>query len=282
MSGEDDSIIISHDDRVMTILMNRPHKLNAYSGDMKPRLIEAIREGDESDRVGCMIIKGAGTSFSSGSDLSADVKPDSVTYQNTYETSIKDDIRRLRRNNASSAFFDSKLQTPIIAQVHGWCLAGGLEIAMKCDLIVAADDAKFGYPIVRNTASPPTHMFTYLMGTQWSRYLLYTGDHVDGRTAARIGLALLSVPLEELDERVNALAQRIATVPPELIAINKAICEQALDAMGRPLLQELALEADAIAHKTTVMKNFYEIGETDGYKAALEFINKPYTNEPAT
>ena len=77
----------------------------------------------------------------------------------------------------------------------------------------------------------------------------------------------------------NALAHRIATVPPDLLAVNKAICEKALDAMGRQLMQSLAIEADAIAHKTPVMKKFYEIGKTEGFKAALEAINRPYTNQ---
>ncbi len=275
----DDSIVVSYDDRVMTILLNRPEKLNAYAAEMRPRLIEAVREGDESDDVGCIVIKGAGRAFCTGSDLSADVKPGHKHYENAYDASIKDDIRSLQKGegSGSAVFFGS--QTPIIAQVHGWCLAGGLEIAMKCDFIVCSDDAKFGYPIVRNMASPPSHMFTYLMGTQWTRFLLYTGDHIDGPTAARVGLALKSVPLEDLDEAVRELAHRIATVPPELLAVHKRICEKALDAMGRPLLQELAIEANAMAHKTTVMRDFYAIGKEQGYKAALEHINKPYTKE---
>ena len=165
----DDSIVVSYDDRVMTILLNRPEKLNAYAAEMRPRLIEAVREGDESDDVGCIVIKGAGRAFCTGSDLSADVKPGHKHYENAYDASIKDDIRSLQKGegSGSAVFFGS--QTPIIAQVHGWCLAGGLEIAMKCDFIVCSDDAKFGYPIVRNMASPPSHMFTYLMGTQWTR-----------------------------------------------------------------------------------------------------------------
>ncbi len=276
---EDDAILVSHDDRVMTITLNRPHKLNAYAAEMRPNLVEAVREGDESKEVGCIVIKGAGRAFCTGSDLSADVKPGHRDYENAYDASIKDDIRSLQKGegSGSAVFFGS--QTPIIAQVHGWCLAGGLEIAMKCDFIVCSDDAKFGYPIVRNMASPPSHMFTYLMGTQWTRYLLYTGDHIDGPTAARVGLALKSVPLDELDNTVAQLAHRIATVPPELLAVHKGICEKALDAMGRPLLQDLAIEANAMAHKTTVMRDFYAIGKEKGYRAALDFINQPFTNE---
>jgi enoyl-CoA hydratase len=276
---EDDNILVSHEDRVMTITLNRPHKLNAYAAEMRPNLVEAVRQGDESKDVGCIVIKGAGRAFCTGSDFSADVKPGHKDYENAYDASISDDIRSLQKGegSGSAVFFGS--QTPIIAQVHGWCLAGGLEIAMKCDFIVCSDDAKFGYPIVRNMASPPSHMFTYLMGTQWTRYLLYTGDHIDGPTAAQVGLGLKSVPLDELDDTVKALAIRIATVPPQLLAVHKSVCEKALDAMGRPLMQDVAIEANAMAHKTTTMRDFYAIGKERGYKEALDFINQPYTNE---
>jgi enoyl-CoA hydratase len=274
----DPKIVVSHDERVLTILIDRAEKLNALTSSMRTALFDAVREADESDEVGCIVIKGAGSSFCAGADLAADVTPRDG-YLNDYDRSIQQDIRSLRRGEGygSAVFWYS--QTPIIAQVQGYCVAAGLELAMHCDFIVAAEDAKFGYPIVRNIASPPSHMFTYLMGPQWTKYMLYTGDYLDGTTAAAAGLALWAVPAGELDERVSALAHRIATVPPDLLAVNKAICEKALDAMGRQLMQSLAIEADAIAHKTPVMKKFYEIGKTEGFKAALEAINRPYTNQ---
>jgi enoyl-CoA hydratase len=149
-------------------------------------------------------------------------------------------------------------------------------LVTHCDLIVAARDAQFGYPIVRNMASPPSHMFSYLMGVQWTKDLLLTGDLIDGETAAKAGLVLWAVPPEELNSRVSALAHRIATVPPELLAINKSICEKALDAMGRLMVENLALEADAMAHKTPTMKQFFEVGKRHGFKAGLEAVNRPY------
>ncbi len=274
----DPKIVVSRAERVLTILIDRAEKLNALTSGMRTALFDAVREADESDEVGCIVIKGAGSSFCAGADLAADVTPRDG-YLNDYDRSIRHDIRSLRRGEGygSAVFWYS--QTPIIAQVQGYCVAAGLEMAMHCDFIVAAEDAKFGYPIVRNIASPPSHMFTYLMGPQWTKYMLYTGDYLDGATAAAAGLALWAVPAGELDERVSALAHRIATVPPDLLAINKAICEKALDAMGRQLMQTLAIEADAMAHKTPVMKKFYEIGKAEGFKAALEAINRPYTNK---
>jgi enoyl-CoA hydratase len=235
---------------------------------MTRRLHQEIRDADARADIGCVVIRGNGPSFSSGADLVEDIgRGDDPDYQNDYERSLRDDIRRI---NSGEGGYEAlgNLQTPIIAQVQGYCIAGALDLATSCDLLVVAEDAQLGYPITRNIASPPTHNFTYLMGPQWTRYLLYTGDYIDGRTAAAVGLALLAVPADELTDTVDRIARRIASVPKDLLAVHKSICGKALDAMGRPLVQRLAREADAMAHKTPVMKQFYEIGKERGFKAA--------------
>jgi enoyl-CoA hydratase len=117
-------------------------------------------------------------------------------------------------------------------------------------------------------------MFTYLAGPQLTKYLLLTGDLIDGVTAANRGLALWALESDELDERVQALAKRIAGIPSELLAANKAICEKVLDAMGRSQMQRAAIEADAMAHKSQALKTFFEIGKRNGYKAALAALEK--------
>lgn len=266
----DDKVLVDVGQRVMRITLNQPEKHNAFTSDMRLRMLEAINEGDERDDVGCIVLRGAGRSFCSGFDFSDERGlSDDTSYLNDYDRTIQADIRSLNGNSAfGPAFWYS--QTPVIAQVQGYCLAAGLEFACNCDFIIASEDAKFGYPIVRTIATPPSHMFTYLLGTQWTRYLLYTGDLIDGRTAARIGLALDAVPQEQLEERTRALADRIASVPLELLAIHKSMCEKALDLMGRPMLQRLATEADAMAHKTPAMKAFFEAGRAGGgFKAGL-------------
>lgn len=263
-------VLIAVENRVMTLTLNQPEKHNAYTHAMKDALFRAIADGDEREDVGCIVLRGAGRSFCSGFDLTDEqgLKND-PSWKNDYDRSLQADVRALHHSSAFGPSFWYS-QTPVIAQVSGYCLAAGLEIACNCDLIVASDDAKFGYPITRTIASPPSHMFTYLMGTQWARYLLYTGDSIDGQTAAAIGLALWSVPPEDLEPTARALAERIASVPAELLAIHKSICEKALDLMGRPMLQHLAIEADAMAHKTPTMKAFFEAGSTPGgYRAGL-------------
>jgi enoyl-CoA hydratase len=271
--ADTDTLLVHERDRVRTLTFNRPERHNALTAEMTRRLHEEIRAADARPDIGCVVIRGNGPSFSSGADLVEDIgRGDDPDYENDYERSLRDDIRML---NSGEGGYEAlgNLQTPIIAQVQGYCIAGALDLATSCDLLIVAEDAQLGYPITRNIASPPTHNFTYLMGPQWTRYLLYTGDYIDGRTAAAVGLALLAVPGDELTDTVDRIAARIASVPKDLLAVHKSICGKALDAMGRPLVQRLAREADAMAHKTPVMKRFYEIGQERGFKeayAALE------------
>jgi enoyl-CoA hydratase len=231
-------------------------------------MLTAIDEANHRDDVGCVVLRGAGRSFCSGDDFAENsgllASPD-----NAYDKPINEDIRSLNSGPLASGPRFWYSQIPIIAEVHGYCLVEGLSLACNCDLIVASEDAKFGYPTASKIMSPPNHMFTYLMGTQWTRYLLYTGDYIDGPTAASIGLALWCVPDDELEERTAALARRIAVVPRSVLAFNKAITEKALDLMGRPMLQQLAKEANAMGHKSPVLKTFYEAGHAGGFKAGF-------------
>jgi enoyl-CoA hydratase len=163
---------------------------------------------------------------------------------------------------------------PFIAAIDGYCLAGGTDLALNSDMIIAAEDAQFGFPAVRSIGSPATHMWTYMVGPQWAKRLLLTGERIDGRTAERIGLVMQAVPPSELDEPVHTLASNIARVPYDLLAQNKSICNKAIELMGRTLLQELARESDAIAHKSPAAQEFSRIARRDGLKAALAWQNR--------
>jgi enoyl-CoA hydratase len=267
---EGEEVLVEVAERVMWVTLNKPSRHNALSSQMFDAVIAAVAEGDGRSDVGCVVLRGAGPSFSSGFDFGEERGlTDDQSYVNSFDIPIMDDIRALSRGMHASGPDLWYSQTPVIAQVHGYCLAAALELACNCDLIVASDDAKFGYPLARSIVSPPSHMFTYLMGTQWTRYLLYTGDYIDGRTAASIGLALWSVAPAELADSCRRLAERIAGVPKELLAVHKSICEKALDMQGRPLMQRLAREAAAIGHKTSAVRDFFEAGRQGGFKAGL-------------
>jgi enoyl-CoA hydratase len=117
-------------------------------------------------------------------------------------------------------------------------------------------------------------MWTYMVGPQWAKRLLLTGERIDGRTAERIGLVMQAVAASKLDDTVHALGSNIARVPYDLLAQNKSICNKAIDLMGRTMLQELARESDAMAHKSPAAQEFSRIARSEGLKAALAWQNR--------
>ena len=257
-----ETVLIEDRDNVRYITLNRPERRNALSPELLAEIVEAIYEGEADEDVGSMVLRGAGTAFCSGFDITPGGPPRSG------QLSIRDDINSMRRiTRAMTDIWNSS--KPVIAQIHGYCVAGGTDLAMHCDMIVAAEDARIGFPPVRAQGGPPTHMWTYHMGPQWAKRMLLTGDFIDGKTAERAGMVLEAVPADELEAAVHDLASRVAMVPHDLLAINKSTVNRAIEAMGRSLLQDLSREADAIGHRADANAEFRRIGEQEGLRAAL-------------
>lgn len=251
--------------RVLTITLNRPEKLNAMNPAMHRELTDALRAAARDDGIGCVVIRGEGRSFSSGADITPQPELGAIDY----DKPIRQDIEGM------AGWIDDwrliwNMPKPVIAEVHGHCIGEAWDLALNCDIVLAADDASFAYSITRSLGSPMSHMWTYLAGPQWAKYILCSGDTIDGTTAARIGLALRAVPTAELREVTVAMATRIASVPIDLLAANKSISNKALELMGRSLLQQLAVENDAIAHKSEAVVRWYDVANTQGMRAAIE------------
>ena len=260
---------------VATLTMNRPEKLNAMNLTLQREIVAAMHEAEDDPSVRVILLRGSGRAFSSGYDV-APSDPSEAQHRRT--DNIREDIQRLRGVGARWAEIWN-LSKPVIAVVHGYCLAGGTDLAQHCDLIIAAEDATFGFPAVRAMGSPPTHMWVYNLGPQWAKYLLLTGDSIAGRTAERLGLVFKAVPAADLDREARELAGRIAKTPWELLAANKGIVNRALELMGRGLLQQLAAETDAIAHRAPVAHEFNCIADERGLKAALEWRDGPFRED---
>jgi enoyl-CoA hydratase len=145
---------------------------------------------------------------------------------------------------------------PVIAQVQGNCLAGGTDLALHCDLVVAADDARIGFPPVRSMGVPPTNMWLYHLGPQWTKRLLFTGDTISGEQARDLGLVVATAPADELDATVSALAERIALIGRDLLVANKRVVNMGVDLMGRAQLQRFAAVHDAIGHRAPEARAF--------------------------
>ena len=261
-------------DGTARVVLNRPEKLNALSLALQNELHEALWEADNDRSVHSVILKGAGKAFSAGYDLTgADgqvpvsrVQSDTASYRGA--RSIDDDAWQLERGQRfRMALFD--MHKPVIAQAHGYCLAGGTDIAMLCDMIIAAEDATFGFPPARDLGALPNNMWLYNVGPQWAKRLTLTGDTVSGLEAQQIGLVLKAVPADLLEQEVEGLAARMAHIDPDLLSANKRIINTGLELMGARTLQRMAAENDVRGHNTRAAQQFRESVKNNGLKATL-------------
>ena len=254
------------------ITLNRPDKLNALSPVLLSELHDALWEADDDRDVHGLILRGAGRCFSSGYDLTppSSAATDSAPRQGRRRgyRKIDDDAWQLERaQRLRMALFD--MHKPVVAQLHGYCLAGGTDIALLCDIIIAAQDAVIGFPPARDLGALPNNMWLYHVGPQWAKRLTLTGDTITGAEAAQIGLVLKAVPADLLEAEVEGLLDRFAMIDPDLLSANKRIINLGLELMGARTLQRLASENDARAHQATSAREFPQKVMEKGLKAAL-------------
>lgn len=273
-------------ERIARITLNRPEKRNALSHPMLRELHDALLEADDRTDVNVIIIAGAGKDFCAGYDLVtsySDRKADEtgtaqqeVSYRSVSAT-IDDDCWQLEATQRQTlTMFD--VHKPVIARVQGNCMAGGTDIALMCDVVIAAEDAKIGFPATRANGTPPNHMWVYHVGPQWAKRLLLTGDCVWGRDAARIGLVLDAVPADRLDEEVNELARRMSCIDADMLAAQKRVVNMALELSGSKTLQRFSAEMDARAHlaKGPRRTQFKQDMAGEGLKTALKNRDAPF------
>jgi enoyl-CoA hydratase len=258
------------------ITLNRPEKLNAMTPRLQREVHDALWDADGSAGVHAIIIRGAGRAFSAGYDISP-LSGSDGTHAPGFRTEGRRGMREFdddtwyleQQQRLRNAILD--VHTPVIAQVHGYCLAGGTDVALLCDIVVAAEDAVLGFPPVRNQGSPVQHMWTYHVGPQWAKYFLLTGDQVSGAEAARIGLVWKAVPHERLEGEVEALAAKMGRIDPAVLSANKRIVNVALELMGARTAQRMSVEADSRARLAPGVREFYRIIAEKGLKEALQW-----------
>lgn len=261
------------------IALNRPDKRNAISVQMQQELERALWAADDDTRVHCVVLSGKGIDFCSGYDLGQyeSLAPAGTEFRRGRK-SFEDDAWRLEAAQRSRmALFD--MHKPVIAQVHGRCLAGGTDIALLCDIVICSDDARFGFPPARAQGSLPSHMWLYHLGPQWAKRILLTGDSLGGADAAALGLALKSVPAERLAGEVDALADRLALVDTDLLTCNKRIVNMGLELMGARTLQRVAAEMDARGHLAKSREEFRKNAMEHGIKEAVRMRDGPFGDD---
>src|SRR5262245_3958668 len=246
------------------LMLNRPDKLNAISSELRDALTDAVAEAADDDRVRVIAIAGAGRAFCSGYDLAEEV-PDTAW-----------DWRVLLGKDVAATLAIWSCPKPVIAQVHGYALAGGLELAMACDLIVAAEGSRLGEPEIRFGSAPVTLLMPFVIGQKRTRELLPTGDVIDAAEAERIGLVNRVVPEERLAEEVDALADRLARVNPDVMAPTKLMLNRAMDAAGFATAVEMGLDVQSFINMSESSREFDAIVRRDGLKAALAWRDARY------
>lgn len=264
--SEFSSLLYEVDGRVAHITLNRPERLNAINGAMPREIREAVEKANEDPGVHVIVLAGAGRSFCAGYDLKDYAERGQGTQRVVWDP-LKD-YRVMKRNTEDFMSLFRSLK-PTICKVQGHAVAGGSDIALCCDLVVMADDARIGYMPARVWGCPTTGMWVYRLGAEKAKRMLLTGDTLDGRQAAAWGLVLESVPAAELDARVVELAERVAGVPTNQLAMQKLMINQAYENMGIESTQILATVFDGITRHSPEGRWFQQLAATHGFHEAV-------------
>ena len=233
-------------DGVRYVTLNRPEKKNAISTPMRAELFAVLQAHDHDDDVRVSVLRGAGDCFSSGYDLSSPLMDETP-----YHSAPGDGAWARQATDGWFSIWD--LAKPVIAQVHGYAMAGATELAMACDLVYVADNATISYPVARVASSPDWAYHEPLLGLRHAMEALLTGDAIDGVEAARIGWANRSYPAAELASSVLTIAGRIAGVASDLTALKKRLVHRQFDLCGGRAAMRAGQEFQALAgHQTSV------------------------------
>jgi enoyl-CoA hydratase len=248
---------------VRRVTLNRPEKRNALFHTLRGELLAALREADQDPEVRVSIVRGGGPSFSAGYDLGGG----NEGLEMPYYTPGGDGQWPRHVTEGWMSIWD--LAKPVIAQVHGYCLAGGSELATGCDLVYVAEDAQIGYPAVR-FGVPDMHFHPWTMGMRKAMEAMLTGDSMSGVEAARVGWANEAFPLDELDERVIEVASRIAKLPPDIVQINKRVVHRQMEVMGMRTGIRVGTELCALGTRQDSLRKFV----TEMQKGLTEALTK--------
>ena len=245
--GEYETIVVDRPiEHVSRITLDRADKRNAISTPMRIELLRVLEGNDLDDDVRVTIIRGSGPCFSSGYDLAGDLMA-----APPFHTAPGDGSWARHVTQNWFDFWD--LAKPVIAQVHGYAIAGATELAQACDLVYVADDARISYPIVRVASPPDFEYHEPLLGMRRAMEIMLTGGEMDGAEAARIGWANRSFPVDDLDEEVLDVAAQIAAVASDLAQINKRMVHRQAEIMGVRAAIRAGSEFQALAgHQRSV------------------------------
>ena len=282
-------------DRVARLTLNRPERGNGITPRMPAEIAECVEQANLDPAVHVIALAGNGSGFCGGYDLVASAEgdmgelggvgappgspldPATIGANHAPESNWDPvtDYQFMARNvRGFMSLFDS--EKPVLCKVHGYCVAGGTDMALCSDLLVVADDAKIGYPPARVWGSPTTAMWAIRLGTMRAKRLLLTGDSLTGAEAAEWGLATEAAPAVELDGRFERLLERVARMPINQLVMHKLLVNQAVAAQGLYPTQVLGTFFDGIARHTAEGHEFVRRAAEGGFKQAVRERDEPF------
>jgi enoyl-CoA hydratase len=284
--------------RIARITFNRPDHGNAITADTPVELAHAVERADLDPRVHVICVSGRGTGFCGGYDLSIFAEGDfgagdSADAGSSTEGTLLDPRVQARNHDPSRTWdpmvdyammsrfnrgFASLLHAdkPTVAKLHGFCVAGGTDIALFADIVIAASDTKIGYPPTRVWGVPAAGMWAHRLGDQRAKRLLLTGDTISGRQAAEWGLAIEAPEPDELDARTEALLERIAALPVNQLVMVKLALNSALLAQAVATSGMVSTVFDGIARHTAEGHSFVQTAVREGFRGAVRHRDEPF------
>jgi enoyl-CoA hydratase/carnithine racemase len=280
--------------RVARLTLNRPERGNALTRALLNELEGLVEQADLDPGIHVLLLAGAGTGFCGGYDLVESAEGQGAVGDEGAPAGSPLDPRVMRANHDPDGTWDPMVDyammsrnvrsfmslfacgKPVVCKVHGYCVAGGTDLALCADLLVVAADARIGYPPARVWGAPTTSMWAHRLGAQRAKRLLFTGDCLSGAEALDWGLAVEAPPARLLEERTEALVERIARLPVNQLRMMKLLVNQSLYAQGLHTTQVLGTVFDGIARHTEEGYAFQALAAQEGFRAAVRTRDTPF------
>lgn len=262
---------------IASVTLNRPEKYNALRMELIEQLDDSLRDANRDDAIKVIILQGAGDSFCGGFDFSGGLEHYPGITEDGYDPGVDHHWTTNQYTSYIPTFMGLwRGLKPVIAKVHGYCVGGGSELALCADIVIASDDARFGTPYSRVWGCHLTGMWIYRLGLAKAKYYALTGEWISGKDAADIELINFSYPLEELDERVDEMAKKLAQIPLTQLISMKLIVNQAYDNMGLQGTQTLGPILDGAMRNTPQGRAFVRLAMSEGVKTAVTRRDAPF------